>query len=118
MPEFGGIEVIRRMIKFFNSSCLLVSMKILHLTLKKKWFDEILQKRKVEEYREIKPYWAKRLFNSDGSIKDYDLIVFRNGYSKNAPEMKVEFKGIKTKTFGDKKYYAIELGNILEKRNC
>lgn len=35
-------------------------MKILHLTLKKKWFDMIASGEKKEEYREIKPYWEKR----------------------------------------------------------
>lgn len=35
--------------------------KVLHLTLKKKWFDMILSGEKKEEYREIKKYWFKRL---------------------------------------------------------
>lgn len=34
---------------------------ILHLPLKKKWFDLINARIKKEEYREIKPYWIKRL---------------------------------------------------------
>ncbi len=37
-------------------------MKILHLTLKKKWFDMVLSGIKKEEYREVKPYWNRRLF--------------------------------------------------------
>ena len=36
-------------------------MKTLHLTLKKGWFDMILSGEKKEEYREIKPYWVRRL---------------------------------------------------------
>lgn len=36
-------------------------MKVLHLTLKKKWFDMIASGEKPEEYRDIKPYWASRL---------------------------------------------------------
>lgn len=35
--------------------------KVLHLTLKKKWFDMIRSGEKPEEYREIKRYWATRL---------------------------------------------------------
>jgi hypothetical protein len=35
--------------------------KVLHLTLKKKWFDMIASGEKKEEYREIKPFWATRL---------------------------------------------------------
>lgn len=33
----------------------------LHLTLKKKWFDMTRESIKLEEYREITPYWAVRL---------------------------------------------------------
>lgn len=39
-------------------------MKILHLTLKKKWFDMILSGEKKAEYREIKDHWARRLVTS------------------------------------------------------
>ena len=69
--------------------------KILHLTLHKKWFDQILEGTKKVEYREIKPYWTKRLFDEEGQPKKYDFIIFRNGYSKDAPIMKVEFKGVR-----------------------
>ena len=34
-------------------------MRILHLTLKKQYFDDIIAGEKKEEYREVKPYWAK-----------------------------------------------------------
>lgn len=40
--------------------------KILHLTLKKKWFDMIASGEKKEEYREIKPHWASRLLDFSG----------------------------------------------------
>jgi len=63
-------------------------MRILHLTLKKKWFDMIKSGEKREEYREMKPYWHKRL------NKSFDAIQFRNGYSKDAPKMIVELKEI------------------------
>ena len=82
-------------------------MKILHLTLKKKWFDEILVGRKNTEYREIKPYWTKRLLNKDGTPIKYDLIYFRNGYSKDCRKMIVEYKGLNIS-----KEYEILLGNI------
>lgn len=36
-------------------------MKILHLTLKKKWFDMILSGEKKEEYRDTKEFWLRRL---------------------------------------------------------
>lgn len=86
--------------------------KILYLTLHKKWFNQILEGTKKIEYREIKPYWTRRLFNEDKSPKEYDVIIFRNGYNKNSPIMKVKFLGI---NITDK--YEIILGRILETEN-
>lgn len=94
--------------------------KVLHLTLKKKWFDMILSGEKTEEYREIKPYWMKRLFN-----KHFDVIKFRNGYSKNSPWMIVELRSIHGAMQGKAKWGApdcnvisLKLGKIIEKGNC
>ena len=85
--------------------------KILHLTLHKKWFDLILNGNKKIEYRDIKPYWTKRLF-TDGKPKKYNYIIFKNGYSKNSPEMKVKFLGVRTR-----ERYEIILGKVLETHN-
>ena len=49
----------------------------------------------------------------NGKGKEYDCIVFRNGYSKDAPEMKVEWKGLRE----DKDRYAILLGKVIETKN-
>jgi hypothetical protein len=68
--------------------------KILHLTLKKKWFDLIASGEKTVEYREAKEYWRKRLIDKDGKTIRFDEIHFRNGYSKNSPFMRVECVGI------------------------
>jgi|TARA_Y100000296_G_scaffold31696_1_gene36774 FMN-dependent NADH-azoreductase len=76
--------------------------------LYRKYFDQILKKEKTIEYRDITPYWSKRL---EG--RHYDVIKFRNGYRKDAPEMIVEYKGMYIKD----SEYAIELGNILETKN-
>jgi len=84
-------------------------MKILHLTLHKKWFDEILNGTKKIEYRDIKLYWTKRLFNN-GKPKKFDEILFRNGYSKNSPKMRVEFLGIRI----ENGKYNILLGKVLK----
>lgn len=65
-------------------------MSTLHLTLKKKWFDLIRSGIKTEEYREMKPYWDKRLMGG----KAFDTVTFRNGYSKNSPTFTVELKEI------------------------
>lgn len=46
-------------------------MKTLSLVLKKKWYDMIASGEKTEEYREIKPYWIKRLIEErDPSCHD------------------------------------------------
>ena len=83
--------------------------KVLHLNLYRKYFDQILKKEKTIEYRNITPYWSKRL---EG--RDYDVIKFRNGYAKDAPTMLVEFKGIGKVTFQTTSTYAIDLGEIIE----
>jgi len=64
-------------------------LKTLHLTLKKKWFDMIVSGEKKEEYREIKPYWSKRLTNGK-----YDRILFKNGYSRGCPSVMVALRDI------------------------
>jgi len=87
--------------------------KILHLTLFRRWFDEILQGEKTEEYRDIKPYWTKRLLDSEGRPVKYTHIIFKNGYQRNAPEMRVEFKGLRK----DPTRYTILLGRVLEVKN-
>jgi hypothetical protein len=63
-------------------------MKVLHLTLKKKWFDMIDAGIKTEEYRELKDYWITRLHN-----RDYDEVQFRHGYKTNAPTMRFKVLG-------------------------
>lgn len=97
--------------------------KILHLTLKKKWFDLIKSGEKKVEYREIKPYWEKRLceiitiYNTgrrDYLPKTFDKIRFRNGYSKNCPVMDVEWEGMGIMVFEGKRCFAIKLGKIIK----
>lgn len=59
-------------------------MKTLHLSLKREWFEMIKSGDKKEEYREINPYWAKRLlwdadFNcslgEEAEIFDSKLVI-------------------------------------------
>lgn len=93
-------------------------MDILYLTLKKKWFDMILSGEKREEYRDIKPYWDKRI-----NGRTYEAIRFRNGYGDDKPTMMVEFKGVEKKLgnteWGAPKIpvYSISLGKVLYTRN-
>jgi hypothetical protein len=103
---------------------------ILHLNLKKKWFDMILSGEKKEEYREIKPYW-ERYFN-----KELNLIIiknkiwfpsavnicFSNGYAKDRRQFFIECKnlhvGYGRKDWGAEignQYFVLSLGIIVDK---
>ena len=94
-------------------------MKVLYLTIKREWFDKILSGEKTIEYREVKRYWHCRLIKKEQYVK-FDYIIFKNGYSKNAPTIKI--KHIKTeRIYGystdlkiDKQVYAIHLGEIID----
>ena len=88
-------------------------VKILHLTLKKKWFDLIKSGKKKVEYREVKDYWTARLCPVT-YIKKFDFIVFRNGYGKKSPRIKVEWKGMDYEEFEGKMCYAIKLGKVVK----
>lgn len=120
-------------------------MKVLHLTLKKKWFDMIVSGEKKEEYREIKPFWIKRFLNGSQNIdpsvlndkmkplslseytylefwrKEFDIIVFKNGYSAFAPSITIDWVGLEVgharpewsdNWQGD--VFVIKLGDIIE----
>lgn len=70
---------------------------MLVLPIKKKWFDMIKSGEKLEEYREIKPYYDKRLLNyfehtDYGSfivINPYNekQIILRNGYNRDSASL-------------------------------
>jgi hypothetical protein len=68
-------------------------MRVLHLTLKKKWFDMIASGEKKEEYRDYKEYWRRRLLIRGEAVDDmrlFHIVEFRNGYQKNAPKMRLK----------------------------
>ncbi len=90
-------------------------MTILHLTVKKKWFDLIASGDKKIEYREFKSYWKGRLMVERQYIRDdFEEVHFRNGYSKDAPFMRVECLGIVTMRPGWTIMYAPRNGEILK----
>jgi len=78
---------------------------------------------KKEEYREIKPYWISRLcsgFPSKYDAKDFDIIAFKNGYSKEAPTINVKWVGMDIRQgkaeWGaepGKEYFVIQLGDVI-----
>nr|DAF32874.1 MAG TPA: hypothetical protein [Caudoviricetes sp.] len=55
--------------------------KVLSLAVSKKWFDLIASGIKREEYREIKPYWEKRLLNYK-ALQEYAKKNLENLYIK------------------------------------
>ena len=63
---------------------------ILSLVLKKKWYELIAAGEKKEEYRDVKPYWTKRIyrwaddFNTCGALP---VVEFALGYHKGRPKM-------------------------------
>ena len=79
-------------------------MKILRLSVKKEYFDQMKSGKKKFEYRLIKPYWIARLLG-----REYDLIQISNGYPKKGDDSRTierPYKGykvikIKHKEFGN-----------------
>lgn len=104
--------------------------KILSLNLKRKWYDMIKSGEKLEEYREIKDYWKIRLTDqkkewsrpeSRWTFNEFDSIIFKNGYAKNAPSLEIECIGIKignaVPEWSDNwqgKVFIIKLGKIIK----
>jgi len=76
----------------------------LYLSLYREFYDQIECGEKVKEYRDRSPFWDSRLENTD-----YERVVFRNGYHKDARKMSWSIKKI-TKT---KDMWVIHLGERL-----
>ncbi len=90
------------------------SKRVLSMTLHRKWFDAIAKGKKKKEYRDSKDYWLKRFFDPEGRLIKYDEVHFKNGYSPEAPFMRVEWLGMKKITVEGSEVCAIQLGNVLE----
>lgn len=89
------------------------SSRILHLTLKRKWFIEIAMGYKTIEYREFKSYWIPRLLN-----RTFDQVHFRNGYRPDSPFMRVVYLDTQFVMNEDGRVcFAIGLGDVLEVKN-
>lgn len=130
-----------------NYNLLIKPMKILDLSLTYHWYDEIASSRKKEEYREIKPFYKKRLMdayfkselfcgyaNCDSCAKRmmihpwccpirYDAIRFHRGQG-SPTTMLVEFKELsigygKTEwgAPGDHPVFIIKLGKIIKQND-
>ena len=112
-----SLNFIKRMEKLTKTKgkCLSdAKKKVLTLTVSKQWFDMIVTGEKIEEYREINPYWASRLVNQQAEsgevlfdefggycrvigeleYKPYTHILFINGYRKDSPRIEKEIESI------------------------
>lgn len=112
-------------------------MKTLTLSLKKQWFDMIKSGEKKEEYRELKPFWEKRLVDYKAIIADaqalafkryvlripydvckdyprgYDTLVFTLGYPKaDDAERRLTFKNPKIRIDEGKPEWGAEPGKL------
>lgn len=112
---------------------------MLTMPIKKKWFGMILSGEKLEEYREIKPYYETRFMNTFGVvyvggtwIKCSDIgltecakepiqpVMFRNGYSKTSPSFIAKCTlsvGTGKEEWGaerDKQYFILTVHEILK----
>lgn len=56
----------------------------LTLNLKKKYFEEIKQGIKKEEYRLCTPFWKKRILG-----KKFEKVIIKLGYPKNSEKEKI-----------------------------
>lgn len=50
----------------------------LYLPIKQEWIKMILSFVKREDYRTMTEYWRKRLYNKDGTQREYRFICFHN----------------------------------------
>ena len=107
-------------------------LKTLHLSLKKEWYNMIESGIKTEEYREIKPFWCKRLIHDydesmeefgaiifdDKNFKQYDVVKFSYGYTKRTMTFEIEniSVGYGNKEWGapDNIVFIIKLGKRIE----
>lgn len=58
------------------------SCSILHLVLKKKWYDMIASGEKTEEYRDDTPFWSPRIWNWWECSGKTKVVAFQRGYRK------------------------------------
>lgn len=86
-------------------------MDKLTTTIKRQWLREIVAGRKTIEYREIKPYWTKRL---EGRRCPF-LLRLINGMSNVAPEVTVRIDRIRANTRTG--LYELHIGAVVDLQN-
>lgn len=93
--------------------------QIITLPLAEVWYNMIRTGEKREEYREIKPYWTKRLKLPSGRYRPFKAVRIRYGYTRKA--MLFRLLGISTgvgrREWGAprKRVYILHLGKRITK---
>lgn len=114
------IKRMKRLTKAMDKYLSEAKKKVLKLVVSKQWFDMIASGEKTEEYREIKGYWVRRLFDISNMNVDADTyawalqeniiisresffeyqskgfthVLFINGYRKDSPRIEKEIENI------------------------
>ena len=94
--------------------------RCLRFVLKGVWFDKIKSGEKCIEYREVKPYWDKRIRNlyHFNNTPDYNKCIFTRGYTNKMLIAEIEsiqiINGGNTDLHVDKNVYAIHIKNVKE----
>jgi len=63
---------------------------------------------------------SSRFFADKGfasKAKEFKYVIFRNGYSKRSPKIKVKYKGLTLKEYEGKLHFAILLGKVIWVKN-
>lgn len=82
-------------------------MNTITTTIKREWLREIVAGRKRVEYRQIKPYWTKRL----GAVKAPFLLRLINGMQRRAPEVTIVVRRIRKNSRSGN--FELSLGRII-----
>jgi len=92
----------------------------LRFVLKGVWYDKIKSGQKRIEYREVKPYWDKRIRNlyHFNNTPDFNKCIFTRGYTNEMIIAEIErieiICGINTDLHINKNVYAIHITNVRE----
>ena len=110
--NFKALKMIRK-VKYRDQPQKEIKKQLnpLFLILKTEFFNKILSGEKKKEFREISDFYCSRFLTADlKKFKNYDSVIFQNGYHTNARKMKVELKEIR---IGLK--FTLQLGEVISK---
>lgn len=88
-----------------------MTMDKITTTIKREWLREIAARRKRIEYREIKPYWTRRL----AEHKPPFLLRLINGMQTKAPEVTVMIRRVRRNTHSG--YFELLIGRVVDLRH-